>query len=286
MEKKNKSKQLVLSILGILSLVMITAGVTYAIFTYTKLGSTENTITVGTIKLLYTENTGVGKGIKITNALPISDTEGKAYDTDGYVFDFKVEGENSGDEVIPYEVTLRQKSDSTLDNKIVKVYFTKMSGSSETAVFEPTLFSALTQTTVDVGDNVEKTLITEEVPAGATGASKYIQDYRLRMWIDENADFSATTYYKHTTTKIMITATDYAALDDNTKASYAPITHINTSTNEMFTQAEYTALDDAVKANVSSIADAPIYPYNGKTFTATINVYSNVPTVSSTQTQG
>lgn len=286
MEKKNKSKQLVLSILGILSLVMITAGVTYAIFTYTKLGSTENTITVGTIKLLYTENTGVGKGIKITNALPISDAEGKAYDTDGYVFDFKVEGENSGDEVIPYEVTLRQKSDSTLDNKIVKVYFTKMSGGSETAVFEPTLFSALTQTTVDVGDNVEKTLITEEVPAGATGASKYIQDYRLRMWIDENADFSATTYYKHTTTNSMITATDYAALDDSIKASYAPITHINTSTNEMYTQAEYTALDDAVKANVSSIADAPIYPYNGKTFTATINVYSNVPTVSSTQTQG
>ena len=284
MEKKNKSKQLVLSILGILSLIMITAGVTYAIFTYTKLGSTENTITVGTIKLLYTENTGVGKGIKITNALPISDDEGKAYSTDGYVFDFTVEGENSGDEVIPYEVTLRQKSDSTLDNKIVKVYFTKMSGGTETAVFEPTLFSALTQTTVDVGENVEKTLITEEVPAGATGASKYVQNYRLRMWIDEKADFSALTYYKHTSTGVTITAADYAALDDTAKASYAVVTHVNTSTNAMLTQAEYDALGD--KTNVSAIADAPIYPYNGKTFTATVNVYSNVPTVSSTQVQG
>lgn len=284
MEKKKQSKQLVLSILGILSLVMITAGVTYAIFTYTKLGSTENTITVGTIKLLYTENTGVGKGIKITNALPISDDEGKAYNTDGYVFDFTVEGENSGNEVIPYEVTLRQKTDSTLDNKIVKVYFTKMSGDVETAVFEPTLFSALTQTTVDVGDNVEKTLTTGSVPANATGDSKYVQNYRLRMWIDENADFSATTYYKHTTTDITITAADYALLDDTTKASYAVVTHVNTSTNEMLTQAEYDALDD--KTNVSAIADAPVYPYNGKTFTATVNVYSNVPTVSSTKTQG
>ena len=281
MEKKKQSKQIVLSILGILSLVLITAGVTYAIFTYTKLGSTANTITVGTIKLLYTENTGVGKGIKITNALPISDDEGKAYSTDGEVFDFTVEGENSGNEVIPYEVTLRQKVGSTLDNKIVKVYFTKMSGSAETAVFEPTLFSALTQTTVDVGDNVEKTLITEEVPANATGDSKYVQNYRLRMWIDENADFSAATYYKHATTKVSITAADYALLSGTEKANYALVTHVNTSTNEMLTQAEYDALDD--KTNISAIADAPVYPYNGKTFTATVNVYSNVPTVSSTQ---
>lgn len=280
MEKKNHGQQILLSILGILSLVLITSGVTYSIFTYTKLGSTENTITVGTIKLLYTESTGVGKGIKITNALPISDTEGKAYNTADHTFDFTIEGENSGDEVIPYEVTLRQKADSAssmLDNKIVKVYFTKMSGDTETAVFEPTLFSALTNTTVDVGSNIEKTLITEKVPTGATGDNKYVQNYRLRMWIDENADFSATTYYKHTSTGITITAADYALLDDTTKASYTVVTHVNTSTNAMLTQAEYDALTD--KKNVSTIADAPVYPYNGKTFTATINVYSNVPTV-------
>ena len=44
---KNKNK-VILSILGILMLVVVTVGVTYAVFTYTKLGTTENTVTAGT----------------------------------------------------------------------------------------------------------------------------------------------------------------------------------------------------------------------------------------------
>ena len=275
MEKK-KSKQIVLSILGILSLVLITAGVTVAVFTYTKLGETENTITVGTIKFLYTENTGVGKGIKITNAMPVSDDIGMDYSTDGYVFDFQVEGENSGTEAIPYEVTLREKADSTLDNSIVKVYLTDMNEDADTQIIAPTLFSALPQTTVDVGDNVEKTLFTDTVDGGSVGENEYLQEFRLRMWIDEKADFSAIDHYKHTDGTV-ITETEYAKLDDTNKANYSIVTHINTTDDTMYTQAEYDALAD--KTNVSKISDAPVYPHNGKTFTAMVNVYSNVPTV-------
>ena len=69
---KNKNK-VILSILGILMLVVVTVGVTYAVFTYTKLGTTENTVTAGTLKFLYTENTGVGRGINISEAFPVSD---------------------------------------------------------------------------------------------------------------------------------------------------------------------------------------------------------------------
>ena len=64
---KNKKKVL-LSVLGIMLLVLVTVGVTFAVFTYTKLGTTENTVTTGTLKFLYTENTGVGAGINIENA--------------------------------------------------------------------------------------------------------------------------------------------------------------------------------------------------------------------------
>ena len=272
MEKK-KSKQIVLSILGILSLVLITAGVTVAVFTYTKLGETENTITVGTIKFLYTENTGVGKGIQITNAMPVADSVGMAYDTEGYVFDFSITGENSGTEAIPYEVTLRQKADSTLANNIVKVYLTDMTGDADTEIVAPTLYSALTQTTVDVGDNIEKTLTSGTVDGGVMN---YAKDFRLRMWIDEDADFSAIDHYKDTAGNV-ITEFDYAALDTTAQAGYSIVTHINTSDNTMYTQAEYDVLED--KTNVETIANAPVYPYNGKSFTALVNVYSNVPTV-------
>ena len=114
MDKNNKKKVLILSIIGLIGLIIVTIGITYAVFTYTKLGTTDNTVTSGTLKFLYTENTGVKTGIKLTNALPISDTQGKALDGDNNVFDFSIEATNTGTETIPYEVTLRKKDTSTL----------------------------------------------------------------------------------------------------------------------------------------------------------------------------
>lgn len=187
--KDNKSKAIMLSVIGVLSLIIITIGVTYAVFTYTKLGSTENTITTGTIKFLYTENTGVGSGIKLTNALPVSDTVGKSYSTDGKIFDFKVTGSNSGNEAIPYEVTLRESDGSTLDSTVVKVYLTDMTGNADTQILSPTKFTLLPDTTIDSGKYTEKTLYNGTVNAGVTN---YEKSFRLRMWVDEATNFSAT----------------------------------------------------------------------------------------------
>lgn len=237
-EDKKKFKSIVLSILGILSLVLITAGVTVAIFTYTKLGTTENTITVGTIEFLYTENSTGGHGITLTNALPVEDQIGKNYAGDNYVFDFKVEGTNSSaTEAIPYEVTLREISGTdTLDSDIIKVYLTDgnettdpESGNvtAQNVFVQPTIFDDLTNTTVDVGTGiVEKTLYTGSVPVNSTGDNKYTQNFRLRLWIDNSADFSG------------VETTD--------------------------PQSGETTIE---------------YPYNSKTFTGIVNVYSNVATV-------
>ena len=88
--------------------MVITIGVTYAVFIYTKLGTTDNTVTSGTLKFLYTENTGVKTGIKLTNERPILDTQGKELDGDNNEFDFSIEATNTGNDSIPYEVTLRK----------------------------------------------------------------------------------------------------------------------------------------------------------------------------------
>ena len=191
---KEKNKKIVLSVLGILSLVIITIGVTYAIFTYTRLGSTENTVTTGTLKFLYTENTGVGNGISIENAFPVSDTVGKSYSTENYVFDFKVEGTNTGKDEIPYEVTLRKKSTSTLSESNVKVYLTDMTEDSDIEILEPTLYSNLTRTNIEVGDEIEKTIYTGSVLGGEL---TYLKEFRLRMWLDEGSnqdDISGKTF--------------------------------------------------------------------------------------------
>ena len=182
MKKGNKSKQILFSVLGVLSIFAITIGVTYAVFTYTKEGTTDNVVTTGTLKFLYTENNTNGNGISITEAEPISDTQGKSLVGDNNVFDFKVEGTNTGSEVIPYEVTLRKKDTSTMGEDNIKVYL--QDGTDQTDLLTPTLYSKLVQTNIDVGSNIEKTLYKGEV-AGNT--NNYLKTFRLRMWIDENS---------------------------------------------------------------------------------------------------
>ena len=187
MNKNNKKKALILSIIGLIGLIVVTIGITYAIFTYTKLGTTDNTLTSGTLKFLYTENTGVKTGIKLTNALPISDTQGKVLDGDNNVFDFLIEATNTGTEAIPYEVTLRKKSTSTLAEENVKVYLTDRTETTEKEELEPTNFNKLTQTNIDVGSEIEKTIYNGTVNGGET---TYQKDFRLRMWIDEQSNQS------------------------------------------------------------------------------------------------
>ena len=182
---KTNRRQLIVSLLGIVSLFLIIIGVTYAVFSYTKEGTTDNVVTSGTLKFLYTENSAGGTGINISEAEPISDTKGKDLVGDNNVFDFKVEGTNTGSEVIPYEVTLRKKDTSTMSEDNIKVYL--QDGTDQTDLLTPTLYSKLIQTTTDVGNNVEKSIYKGEV-AGNT--NNYLKTFRLKMWLDENADLS------------------------------------------------------------------------------------------------
>ena len=174
-------------ILAVISVVVITVGVTYAFFQYVKEGSTENSMTTGSITFLYTEVSGVGRGISISNAFPVSDEVGKAQVGEGNVFDFKVTSTTPRNANIPYEVTARMKSDSTLDPSAVKVYLTEIKGDMETEILLDQ-YSNLAQTSISVPENItEKTLYTDTVPANS---SNYEKNFRLRMWVNEDTDFS------------------------------------------------------------------------------------------------
>ena len=48
---KNKKKQIIITLVAIISLIVITVGVTYAFFNYAKEGTTDNTIQTGSIKI-------------------------------------------------------------------------------------------------------------------------------------------------------------------------------------------------------------------------------------------
>ena len=213
---KNK-KSLVLSVIAVVMLLVITIGVSYAFFSYTKKGTTENSIKTGTITFLYTEVTGVGKGIKIEDSLPISDDQGKLLTGSGNVFEFKITSDTLSNTSIPYEVTARKSSNSTLDEKAVKVYLTEVDGEESELLLDN--YSNLKGTDTKIPEGiVEKTLYKGKVPANTT---KYEKNFKLRMWLDESIDFSPVK-------------------DDSGNDTY---------------------------------------PYNGKTFTLTVNVYANANVV-------
>ena len=184
--KNSRKKQIFLTLIAVLSLVLITVGVSYSLFTYSKTGVTDNIIKTGKINFLYTEVSGIGKGISLTDAFPISDEEGKLQTGEGKVFDFKITSTIEMNSSISYEVTARKKSDSTLDEDKVKLYLTEIDGTEKEILLDK--YSNLTQTNTKVPEGVvEKTIYEGEVSANTTN---YEKNFRLRMWLDNDTDFS------------------------------------------------------------------------------------------------
>ena len=182
----NKKKQIIITLIAIISLIVITVGVTYAFFNYAKEGTTDNTIQTGSITFLYTEVSGVGKGISLTEAYPVADSIGKVQVGEGKVFDFKVTSNISMNSSIGYQVTARKKTGSTLDDSAVKVYLTEVNGTEQELLLSK--YSELSQTDiVDANKYTEKVLYESRVPANT---ANYEKNFRLRMWVSDDTDFS------------------------------------------------------------------------------------------------
>jgi len=199
MEKKETKKEIrqqsrILLILSLFLLIAVTVGVSYAFFNYTRLGTTENTITTGTITFLYDEKEAVGNGIVITDALPMTDSDGMRQIGTNNVFDFQIIATTTSNTDIPYEITARKKDTSDDIDENIKLYLTEVTSDSETAApltmngLDVMKYSELTQTATEVGDGiVEKTIYRDTVSANSTN---YKKNFRLRMWISDDTDYS------------------------------------------------------------------------------------------------
>jgi len=181
--KKNK---MVLPMVMLLLLIVATIGVTYAAFTFSKEGTVENVIESSTIMLTYTE----GKtGILLNEAYPISDATGKILTGENNVFDFTVTATLGKSNVIGYEVTAVKIpiSDMTpLEDDEVKLYLEKAvdPDTSYQEIFAPSNFIPRENQT-EIGSPVGSMII----DAGTfTQEGTTIHNYRLRLWVDEEAE--------------------------------------------------------------------------------------------------
>ena len=247
---KNKKKQIIITLIAIISLIVITVGVTYAFFNYAKEGTTDNTIQTGSITFLYTEVSGVGKGISLTEAYPVADSIGKVQTGEGKVFDFKVTSNISMNSNIGYQVTARKKTGSTLANSAVKVYLTEVNGAEQELLLSK--YSELSQTDkVDSSKFDERILYEATVPANT---SNYEKNFRLRMWVDENTDFSDGSMNDKTFTLTVNVYADGKVITDNldTTNTLDSITVSDCTLDPVFNSAT-TEYSCTVKNNVTTV---------------------------------
>ncbi len=185
----NKKKYIVLTIVSVLAFILITIGVTYSFFSYIGQGSTENTVESGSINFIYEEVNKNGNGISITDAMPIPDSEGK--ESNNY-FDFKVTSSTGTTIAIPYEITARVSEGSDNLADYVKLYLTKVNGNSEQQV-ALSIYDDLNDSTNTLASQFgDKTLYTDEIPVGA---SNYTENYRLRMWLNNDSNDGSVLDY-------------------------------------------------------------------------------------------
>ena len=250
MSKNSKKKQVLLTLVAIISLIVITVGVTYAFFNYAKEGTTDNTIQTGSITFLYTEVSGVGKGISLTEAYPVADSIGKVQVGEGKVFDFKVTSNISMNSNIGYQVTARKKTGSTLANSAVKVYLTEVNGTEQELLLSK--YSELSQTDkVDSSKFDERILYEATVPANT---SNYEKNFKLRMWVSDDTDFSDGSMNDKTFTLTVNVYADGKVVTDNldTTNTLDSITVSDCTLDPVFNNAT-TEYSCTVKNNVTTV---------------------------------
>ncbi len=247
---KNKKKQIIITLIAIISLIVITVGVTYAFFNYSRTGTTDNVVKTGGITFLYTEVSGVGKGISLTEAYPVADSIGKVQVGEGKVFDFKVTSNISMNSNIGYQVTARKKTGSTLANSAVKVYLTEVNGTEQELLLSK--YSELDQTDkVDSSKYDERILYEATVPANT---SNYEKNFRLRMWVSDDTDFSDGSMNDKTFTLTVNVYADGKVVTDNldTTNTLDSITVSDCTLDPVFNSAT-TEYNCTVKNNISSV---------------------------------
>ena len=203
MREKDSSKQILLSVLGVAILVVAVVGVSFAAFSYTGAGEKVNSITTGTITMNYSETSNA---IEITDALPISDTAGKALTGDKNVFDFTVSATIQGTATINYAISAAKDESSTLPDEAVKLFLTSGESTEELA---PTKVSEIPKAQASN---------TAGVPEGqmllkSASTSTNVNDtYHLRMWIaDDYAGDSDTGIAQGQTYKVRVNVYGKAA---------------------------------------------------------------------------
>ena len=181
---RKDSRNIILSVLGVLILIISVIGISYAIFMFSSLGKEENIINTGTISMEYDESED--KIIKIEGATPISDSVGMAQNE---YFDFSINATIGGQATISYEIRAKKLPVDGLElsDSDVKLYLEKEANNQYLEVMSPRHFELMSDTVVNNGDLDKDTMLLYRgsfINNNSTTKS-FKEKYRLRMWLGD-----------------------------------------------------------------------------------------------------
>ena len=165
-------------------LLFITIGLSFSMYdSHNKPHGPGTDTDVGKIILNYSDVNGKGPGIYIENAMSISDEIGKKQTGSGKYFDFTVSGSTSN---IPlrYYILLDINDESTLGDKNVKVYLTKVKGTIEEEILDKT-YKVNDLKYIEFKGKENKIIYFKDL---TNKDDEFIDNYRLRIWISDDAE--------------------------------------------------------------------------------------------------
>ncbi len=178
--KEKKNKKIVINICAVLALMLIVTGTTIAGGYWSYISKDANSISTGEVSLTYLESTSE---INLTNALPMSDNDGKLLSKKGAKFEFAVTTNSDYSQVINYDINIEPLVVDTgltgLDPSAVKVYLEDKEGNQ---LVSPVKLSELNNF------NLYSTKHTHK-----KGGTKITSKYVLKAWIDK--DVVASDWY-------------------------------------------------------------------------------------------
>ena len=192
-DNNNNSKQVLLSVLGVAILVVAVVGVSFAAFSYQGIGEVENTISTGTITMNYKEPIN---GINLTEALPMSDEQGKALTGQNNTFDFTVTASVTGDATISYAIVAvpdEGNKGTKVTDGTVKVYLTDQEDTATGNTTDPKILRSLASSDTASSAGVPSSLGGYVLKTGTYSGTSNSDSYRLRMWIDAAATAPETS---------------------------------------------------------------------------------------------
>lgn len=194
--KIDRFKKLSIIIFSI-GFVFIIVGVSYAFFTYSKTGMYNQVIEGGRMGVVYNEATG--NNVTLENVFPLTDEEAL---TDAKEFEWTVTGYNESFKPVYYAIEIVYGNTNTSKVRFKDSDIKLSLYENNNLVFENKIF-----------DNLNK----QDIYYGmfATGTSKEtptINNYKLRLWINDNVFITDTTDTIDTTGKTVYSSSAYSNL--------------------------------------------------------------------------